>query len=128
MTKSQVIRLYQTIDNGPQTACCQQRTWPIKGCLPVLAPALRYTPKYNAQHENCQRKLNKKDPAPRGMLNDPPSQQRPQYRGNGRETTPQANRTSTLWSGEERTEDSQAPRRHQRAGNPPDRPSATRLG
>src|SRR3984893_1308624 len=109
MSQSQVIRLNQPIDNGPQAACCQQRTWPIKGCVSVLAPALGYAPKYNAQHENCQRKINKKDPAPRGILHEPSSQQWPQYRGNGCETGPQANRSSTLCGSKEGTDDRQAP-------------------
>src|SRR5947207_202253 len=118
MTKSQVIRLNQPIDNGPQAACCQQGTWPIKGCMFVLAPALGYTPKNNAQHENCQRKINKKDPAPRGILHEPSSQQRPQYRGNGSETRPQANRSSTLCGWKEGTNDSQAARCQQRSAYP----------
>src|SRR5438270_13794545 len=127
MTKSQVIRLNQPIDKGPQAACCQQGTWPIKGCLPMLAPALGYTPKDNAQHENCQRKINKKDQAPRGILHEPSSQQRPQYRGNGSENGPQANRSSTLCSWKEGTNDSQAPGRQQRAAYALDRPGSNQL-
>src|SRR6266480_3459012 len=100
MAETQPRRFDQAVNKKCKPDCCQRRAQPIESLVTALIPTFRHAAERNEEHDQPERQINKKDCAPRNLLDQPSSKDGTDRRRDGSEARPNADGMSAILTGE----------------------------